>query len=163
LFAQYDLLGESAMKRAIVDYGLDADGDWYAVLDCAHNQHVRHRPPFTNRLWVCSEAGRAEKLGERLECVRCDRFEWPDALEMYKRTKIFSQDSVPRGLQCGHRTRVGVWGRIVIEQGALRYHVDEMDGHQQLMPGTAGVIVPQLTHRVEVIGDVHFFVEFHRQ
>jgi tellurite resistance-related uncharacterized protein len=149
------------MQRAIIDFGRDDEGDWYALLDCAHRQHVRHRPPFTNRPWVMSAAGRAGKLGEQLDCLRCDRFEWPDDILMYKRTADFDQESVPRGLQRDHRTRAGVWGRIVIVQGLLRYHVDEMDVHRDLVPGTTGVILPQVSHRVEVTGDVRFFVEFH--
>lgn len=154
------------MLRAIIDYGRDADGDWYAVLDCSHNQHVRHRPPFTNRPWVSTEAGRAEKLGAQLDCVRCDRFEWPAApnvLEMYKRTVDFDQNSVPKGLLAEHKTRVGVWGRIVIEHGVLGYHVQSMDAHYQLMPNAVGVIVPQLLHHVEIVGRVCFFVEFYKR
>ena len=149
------------MKRPIVDFGKDAQGDWYAVLDCTHRQHVRHRPPFTKRPWVTSAAGRAGKLGEQLDCLRCDRFEWPDEIRMYKRTPDFDQHSVPRGLQTDHQTRAGVWGRIVIEDGSLRYHVDQKDVHRDLAAHTAGVIVPQLVHRVEITGDVRFFVEFH--
>lgn len=149
------------MKRAIVDFGQDDEGDWYAVLDCAHRQHVRHRPPFTNRPWVVSDSGRAGKLGQQLDCLRCDRFEWPEGIAMYKRTPDFDQDSVPKGLLADHKTRKGVWARIIVEKGSLTYHVDDCDVHQPINPDVVGIIVPLLPHRVEVSGDVRFHVEFH--
>ncbi len=65
------------MKRTIVDYYKDENKDWVAELDCCHGQHVRHKPPFINRPWVEQQAGRDAMLGEELNCVRCDRLEWP--------------------------------------------------------------------------------------
>lgn len=61
------------MRRAIVGFHTDEHGDWVAELECGHNQHVRHRPPFINRPWVITEAGRREKLGAMLECVLCEQ------------------------------------------------------------------------------------------
>ena len=63
------------MKQPIVGYHLDEEDDWVAELDCGHNQHVRHKPPFVNRPWVESEAGRESMLGYELECLKCDRDE----------------------------------------------------------------------------------------
>jgi len=60
------------MQSAIINYHLDEDQDWVAELACGHFQHVRHNPPWQNRAWVTSESGRKEKLGELLECVKCD-------------------------------------------------------------------------------------------
>lgn len=63
------------MERKIVDYHQDEHGDWVADLDCGHGQHVRHQPPFINRSWVITEAGRRSKLGIALNCVKCDQTE----------------------------------------------------------------------------------------
>jgi hypothetical protein len=60
------------MNRRIVGYHQDEHGDWVAELDCGHTQHVRHNPPWVNRPWVVTPAGRAEKLGQILPCKRCD-------------------------------------------------------------------------------------------
>ncbi len=60
------------MKRAIVFFKQDEEGVWVAKLTCRHNQHVRHNPPFVNRPWVLSAAGRARFVGAELECVKCD-------------------------------------------------------------------------------------------
>ena len=60
------------MKSAIAGFHTDEGGDWVAELACGHNQHVRHRPPFQNRPWVVSEAGRRARLGVELDCKKCD-------------------------------------------------------------------------------------------
>ncbi len=60
------------MDRKIVGFHLDEEGHWVARLDCGHNQHVRHNPPWTNRPWVMSVSGRQDKLGVTLRCKKCD-------------------------------------------------------------------------------------------
>ena len=60
------------MKQAIVGYHKDEEEHWVAQLDCGHNQHVRHQPPFVNRPWVVTKAGRDSMLGRELNCVKCD-------------------------------------------------------------------------------------------
>ena len=64
--------------RRIVGYRVDDAGDWVAELECGHGQHVRHRPPWTLRPWVVSEAGRASRLGTTLECRKCDEHRIPE-------------------------------------------------------------------------------------
>lgn len=66
------------MKQKITGYHLDELNDWVAELSCDHFQHVRHNPPWTNREWVTTEAGRQSKLGETLNCVKCDAAAPPD-------------------------------------------------------------------------------------
>jgi hypothetical protein len=60
------------MKQAIVGYHKDEEDHWVAELACAHFQHVRHDPPWVNRLWVTTEEGRCSMLGFELECKKCD-------------------------------------------------------------------------------------------
>lgn len=59
------------MKRAITGFHRDEVGDWVAELTCGHCQHVRHRPPWINRPWVVSEAGRRRFIGHELNCKHC--------------------------------------------------------------------------------------------
>ena len=61
----------------MVGFRLDEEGDWVALLECGHTQHVRHRPPFQMRPWVVEERTRNERLGAPLECPLCDRGEPP--------------------------------------------------------------------------------------
>jgi len=50
------------VKQKITGYRKDEQNDWVAELECRHLQHVRHSPPWVNRPWVESAAGREEKL-----------------------------------------------------------------------------------------------------
>ena len=61
------------MHQKIIGYHRDDEKDWVAELACTHQQHVRHKPPFFNRPWVTTEAGRQAKLGSFLDCVHCER------------------------------------------------------------------------------------------
>ena len=60
------------MKKTIVDYHQDEENHWVARLACGHFQHVRHQPPFINRPWVLSQETRTAKLGQQLNCIKCD-------------------------------------------------------------------------------------------
>jgi Protein of unknown function (DUF3565) len=60
------------MDKPIVGYHQDDEQHWVAELECGHNQHVRHDPPWTNRPWVVTAEGRAQKLGAHLPCKKCD-------------------------------------------------------------------------------------------
>ena len=156
-------LGGDSVKRAIIAFHLDELGDWVADLDCGHGQHVRHRPPFVMRPRVVTETGRADMLGSALDCVRCDRMEWPDGLDTYRRTPEFDEASIPDGLRSDHATKRGVWGRIQVVEGGLRYHVDApIHRSLRVAPDSGAVIVPEVRHRVEPDGAVRFFIEFAR-
>lgn len=63
------------MKRKITGFHLDELDDWVAELECGHNQHVRHDPPWVQRPWVVTPEGRAGVLGRELDCKKCDRHE----------------------------------------------------------------------------------------
>lgn len=60
------------MKRKIIDFNKDEEGDWRAKLVCGHYRHVRHHPPLVSREWVLTKEGRNARLGFELECLRCD-------------------------------------------------------------------------------------------
>lgn len=61
------------MNRKIVAFHQDEEGHWVARLECGHNQHVRHNPPWTNRPWVITPEGREAALGAVLDCKKCDQ------------------------------------------------------------------------------------------
>lgn len=66
------------MERRITGFHTDDEGHWVAELDCGHNQHVRHDPPWQNRPWVVAPEGRASHLGAVLACRKCDQGAPPD-------------------------------------------------------------------------------------
>jgi Protein of unknown function (DUF3565) len=60
------------VRRKIVGFHLDERKDWVAELECGHQQHVRHNPPWMNRDWVMTGEGREEHLGHQLICLACE-------------------------------------------------------------------------------------------
>jgi len=87
----------------------------------------------------------------------------PEHVKHYKTTPEFTQDSVPQGLQRNHTTAAGVWGRIVVSEGSLSYAIEEPQAEQHvLVPGSCGIVEPQMAHHVALTGPVRFCVEFYR-
>ena len=150
------------MHRPITGFATDSEGDWVALLSCGHPQHVRHRPPFFDRTWVTTEDGRAAMLGKPLDCIRCDRLEIPDGFVAYKQTAVFTESTVPKGLLNDHNTRPGIWGKIVVLEGSLRYLVPALGLAIRLSPETHGVVAPEVIHHLEPVGAVRFYIAFHR-
>ncbi len=152
------------MERKIVGFHRDPKNDWVADLACGHGQHVRHNPPFESRPWVVTEEGRASKRGLPLDCVRCDALELPAAFRPYKRTAVFQAESIPAGLTSSHSTKPGVWAKIRILAGELRYVVMEPINQTLLLDSKhAGIIAPEVAHYVRPEGAVQFYVEFYRK
>ena len=150
------------MHRSIINFGQDANDDWFAILDCGHRQHLRHQPPFVERPWVTTADGRAAHLGHDLNCVRCERCELPADFVAYKRTPEFTADTVPAGLLKDHSTKKGVWAHIVVLEGSLSYRIDAFDKTFELTPAQPGVVVPEVLHHVAPLGAVRFYVEFYQ-
>lgn len=90
----------------------------------------------------------------------------PPDVRVYKRTPVFTEDNIPAGLLNDHHTKEGTWGLIRVEEGALRYSVRDARRpfvEETLTPhGPPGVVEPTIRHRVEPLGFVRFYVEFHR-
>ena len=86
----------------------------------------------------------------------------PATATAYKRTATFTRDTVPDGLRKAHKTARGVWGRIVVLEGALHYEILEPYERQVLTPELPGVVEPAVPHRVAPLGEVRFFVAFYR-
>jgi tellurite resistance-related uncharacterized protein len=150
------------MERKIVGFGVDEVGDPVAELDCGHRQHVRHNPPLSERVWVLTENGRNSKLGQFLNCVRCDQLEMPQGFVSFQQTPLFTEDTIPAGLQKDHSTGTGIWAKIMVLEGLLRYQAEALGVDITLLPEAQGIIVPNVVHAVQVVGKVRFFVEFYR-
>jgi tellurite methyltransferase len=148
------------VQATIVGFKQDTVGDWIAELSCDHSQHMRHRPPWTQRPWVMTEAGRTSKLGAELDCPLCDQIAMPPAAVEYKRTATFTEQSLPAALRAEHRTKPGTWGRIVVEEGVLEYHV--RGRVHRLTTGAFGLVEPERAHHITPLGPVRVHVEFWR-
>lgn len=138
----------------------DEHGDWVAELDCGHNQHVRHKPPWQSRPWVEAEDTRRERLGLPLPCVLCDRREVPEAARRRRVTPTFDEHSIPAGLRSQHTTKAGVWAVLHVLEGTLAYRLyAPLEAHHELGAGETAAIPPELPHEVAPVGQVRFFVE----
>ncbi len=87
--------------------------------------------------------------------------DWPEGLEPYKRTAEFTETTVPAALLRHHSTKAGVWARVHVLEGRLRFRDAESGSERTLEEGSSyPVIFPQRLHEVEPLGKVRFFVEF---
>lgn len=149
------------MRRLISGFHQDDDGEWVAELSCLHGQHVRHRPPFQDRPWVTSEAGRLGRLGADVECPLCDRAELPGSLRVSRTVGPFDATTLPAGLRKAHRVADGVWGRLRVVEGSagLRMETDPPID-VVLVSGDSQAIPPGVPHAVSVDGPVSLVVDF---
>lgn len=87
----------------------------------------------------------------------------PTDVKAYKRTPEFDQSTVPEGIRRDHRTKSGVWGKIVVLSGELDYVIHAPE-HEvvRLRVGQHGVVEPEVWHHVRPVGEVRFYVEFYR-
>lgn len=65
------MIAEDRVRRQIIGFHTDAEQHWVAELDCGHTVHMRHEPPWQNRPWVVTDAGRAGMIGVVLDCKKC--------------------------------------------------------------------------------------------
>jgi tellurite methyltransferase len=149
------------MNRPITGFHQDDESHWVAELVCGHGQHTRHDPPLSERPWVLTPEGRAERVGLALDCVACDRREMPAGHRAYRRTPAFTEDSVPKALLAAHTTKAGVWALIHVSRGELAYRVHAPFDEQEVLTAVApGVVLPEVLHEVKPLGPVAFFVQF---
>lgn len=87
----------------------------------------------------------------------------PPDFEPYQRTDEFTDRTVPPGLERRHNTKAGVWARICVVEGRLLYRILEPEVEEHVVvPGSDGVIEPEVDHQVVLDEPVRFFVEFYR-
>jgi tellurite resistance-related uncharacterized protein len=148
------------METTIAGLHQDAEGDWVADLACGHSQHMRHRPPWQRREWVTTPEGRASRLGVALDCPLCDRIRIPPDAREFQRTDTFTDQTLPAGLRANHRTKPGIWARIVVEAGSADFHV--RGRVHTLAPGEAGIVEPEVLHHIVPGAGMMLHVEFYR-
>lgn len=87
----------------------------------------------------------------------------PDGVKAYKKTLVFDETTVPRGLLKDHQTMPGVWGLITILEGSLTYTIQSEPPEVNLLDKNQfGVVEPQVLHYVKPSGRVKFYVEFYK-
>ncbi len=149
------------MLRRITGFHADDAGEWVAELSCLHGQHIRHRPPFQNRPWVTTEAGRAEHVETELDCPLCDRAEIPGGLEVARTAGPFDQDTLPAALRRNHVVADGRWGCLRVIEGAIGFAMETTPPVEvRLAAGERQPIPPGVPHHLTVDGPVVLAVDF---
>ncbi|NQZ07887.1 MAG: DUF1971 domain-containing protein [Algicola sp.] len=93
----------------------------------------------------------------------------PDDFVNYKSTTVWSKETVPKTFLHDHNTRAGVYGRICVLSGSLKFtgfveRRGEVDQEVIIAPGEFAVATPQYWHKVEFLGDdTQFKIEFFAQ
>lgn len=86
----------------------------------------------------------------------------PPDLELYNQTRTFTEANLPQALTQAHHTKPGIWGRIVVQSGSLKYCITSSGEEHTLDDKTPGVIEPEALHQIEPLGAVRFHIEFLR-
>lgn len=87
---------------------------------------------------------------------------WPEELAAYRRSPELTEGTIPGGLLKAHATKPGVWAKLHVLAGSLRFR-DLESGQEHLLPeGVHPRIFPAALHEVEPCGPVRFFVEFYK-
>ena len=149
------------MIRTIDGFHRDEQGDWIAELSCLHSQHLRHRPPFQDRAWVLSAAGRAEHLGSAIDCPLCDRAELPVDLHVVRTAGPWDAATLPAALRRDHRVADRTWGRVRVLRGTVGFSMETAPPLRvALRTGQEQPIPPGVPHAVLVDGPFELVVEF---
>lgn len=83
--------------------------------------------------------------------------------EPYKSTPDFDEASLPDAIRNAHSTKAGVWGLLVVSEGAARLVFHDPRREVPVSPGHPAAIAPQAVHHVETDGPVRLHVEFYRE
>ena len=154
------------MDRRIVSFRIDDDGHWVGVLDCHHGRHFRHQPPWWRCEWVQTNDGRQARIGQLTDCPKCEWIELPESMKHDRTTARWDEASIPRALLRNHSVAPGVWGRLSVFDGTVRFRFDDglgggPEGDGVVPAGGHQLIPPERPHRLEVIGPVELAVEFY--
>lgn len=134
------------MQRSFIVCSRAATGEWLVELSCGHAQQLRDQPSAETPL----------------NCASCDRFELPAHFVAYKQTPLFDEATVPAGILNNHSTKAGVWAKIHVVEGRLRYRVPALEVDREVAAGQIDIVVPEVIHNVQPLGVVSFYVEFYK-
>lgn len=122
-------------------------------------RYIAPRPGFTPHALTIRAGKHMNHLMDRASTIRDEL----PVSRAYRRTRIFTEDTLPASLRREHRTRPGVWAVIRILDGRVRFRVIEPESVAILEPGRPGLVLPEQPHLVEPLGPVRLQLEFYRQ
>lgn len=93
----------------------------------------------------------------------------PDNFIKYKSTPVFDKDSVPKMFLHLHNTRAGVYGKICVVSGTLKFfgltqRKGDIEQEKSILAGGFVVSPPQYWHKVEFLTEnTTFRVDFYAE
>ena len=149
------------VDRSITCFRQDELGDWIAELASGHRQHVRHRPPFEDRVWVEHEVDRIARIGSALWCPLCERADLPEGLVL-RRSLAFDEAAMQRRLRTDHEVAEGSCGRLQVLDECLGFCMATRQPVDiELVPGMAQAVPPLVVHSIRLLGPVRCVLEIH--
>lgn len=85
----------------------------------------------------------------------------PDNVVAYNK-KDYTDKTTPGMMKNNHSVRMGVWGKIVVEKGAVKYEIPSQGEEHLLTPDNPGVIEPLMVHRIDPQPGARFYLELYR-
>lgn len=86
----------------------------------------------------------------------------PKTVTAYSKSPVFTEETIPPRLQEEHHTQEDFWAKILVQEGALLYYIDDAEAPVRLTPERPGIIEPKVPHRVAPDGTVKFCIEFYK-
>ncbi|PZM86566.1 hypothetical protein DLH72_00660 [Candidatus Gracilibacteria bacterium] len=92
----------------------------------------------------------------------------PKSFYRYKQMPIWNQNTIPQMFLDIHNTKAGVYGRINVLSGKLKYTIfrdknGEIEDTYLIEAGNFGIAKPEQWHKVEAIGEVEILLEFFKE
>ncbi len=57
----------------------------------------------------------------------------PETISAYKKTPVFTAETVPKGLLADHQTKAGTWGLITVLEGELDYTITDASREPEIL------------------------------
>ncbi len=114
------------------------------------------------QLWSVRAATERKTRGLAIVRKQNNMKSLPKDVVAYKQTPEFDENNLPNGLLNNHKTKEGVWGKIVVLEGNLLYTINEPKEEIHLDASNFGVVEPTVLHQVKPLGKVRFHVEFYQ-
>ena len=88
----------------------------------------------------------------------------PESYSAYKRSAVFTESSVPKGLLKDHSVAEHCYAKIIVLEGEIEYTLSgESSSSTTLTPENPGTIKPLVKHYINPLGKTRFYVEFYRE
>lgn len=85
------------------------------------------------------------------------------AVQPYRSTPVFDQETLPAALRSRHNTKAGVWGVVRVLEGWVKLTYLDPPSEIILDPTKTGPLLPEQPHFVQPLGPVRMQVDFYDQ